>query len=150
MKAERLLMQLQREAVLRFQREVDDERQEVIRQNISPESKSDQCRRKLGELRAKTNAIEGELDLRHRVELQSQRHLKATMALREANLTVVEKQARAEETGRGQILFSRIVSENHPDWREQENPNLAFYRQQIAPVKKANAKAKELLNGMPK
>jgi hypothetical protein len=141
-KDERLLMQLQREADIRFQREVDNERQEVIRQNISPESKSDQCRRKLRELRAKTNAIEHELDLRHRVELESQRHLKATMALREANLTVAEKQARAEETRRGQILFSRIVPENHPDWREQENPNLAFYRQQIAPVKNANAKAR--------
>ena len=61
MKAERLLMQLQRETVLRFQREVDDERQEVIRQKSSLESKSDQCRRKLRELRAKTSGIENEL-----------------------------------------------------------------------------------------
>jgi hypothetical protein len=52
---------------------------------VQPESKSDQCRRQLRDLRAKTNAIECELDLRHRVELESQRHLKTTMALREAN-----------------------------------------------------------------
>ena len=99
-------MQLQREADIRFQREVDNERQEVIRQNISPESKPDQCRRKLRDLQAKTNAIEYELDLRHRVELESRRHLKATMALREANMTAAEKQARAEETRRFQITLS--------------------------------------------
>jgi hypothetical protein len=58
------------------------------------------------------------------------------MALREANVTVAEKQARAEETRRGQILFSRIVPENHPDWRLQENSNFAFYREQITPLEK--------------
>jgi hypothetical protein len=137
MKVERLLMQLQREADIRFQREVDDERQEVIRQNTQPESRSVQCRRQLRDLRQKTNAIEGELDLRHRVELESQRHLKATIALREANLTVAEKQARAEETRRFQIGLSRITSaEQHPDWRLQENSNLGFYRSQIPPGSK--------------
>jgi hypothetical protein len=129
-------MQLQREADIRFQRKVDDERQEVIRQNISPESKSDQCRRQLRQLQAKTDAIECELDLRHRVELEAQKHLKATMALREANLTTAEKKARADEVYRGQVLYSNQVMEAHPEWRLQENSNLAFYRQQIPPGSK--------------
>jgi hypothetical protein len=71
------------------------------------------------------------------LKLEAQRHLKATMALREANMTVAEKQARAEETRRFQIGLSRITSpEQHPNWRQQENSNLEFYRQQISPGSK--------------
>jgi hypothetical protein len=78
-----------------------------------------------------------------RIELEAERHLRATMALRKANMTTTEKQARAEETSRGQILFSRIVPENDPDdWRQQENPNAEIYRQQIAPVGKRNAQTR--------
>jgi hypothetical protein len=140
MRAEHLHAKLMLEAAQNEERSRYQERLEL--EERKAESKSDQCRCKLRELRSKTNSIECELDLRYWVELESQRHLKATMALREANLTVAEKQARAEETRRGQILFRRIVPENHPDWREQENPNLAFYRQQIAPVREANAKTR--------
>jgi hypothetical protein len=143
MNAEHLHAKLMLEAAQNEERQWYQERLELVeRKARQPESKADQCRRKLRELRAKTNAIEYELDLRHRVELESQRHLKATMALREANMTVAEKQARAEETRRGQILFSRIVPENSPDWRLQENLNAEIYRQQIAPVGKANAKTR--------
>jgi hypothetical protein len=142
MTAEHLHAKLMLEAAQNEERLWHQERLELVKA-VQPQSKSDQCRRKLRELRAKTNAIEGELDLRHRVELESQRHLRATMALREANMTVAERQARAEETRRGQILFSRIVPENHPDdWRHQENPNAEIYRQQIAPVGKTNAKTR--------
>jgi hypothetical protein len=135
MRVENLHAKLMLEAAQNEERLWHQERLELIERK--PESRSDQCRRKLRELRAKTNAIEGELDLRHRVELESERHLKATMALREANLTVAEKQARAEETRRFQIGLSRITSaEQHPDWRLQENSNLGFYRSQIPPGSK--------------
>jgi hypothetical protein len=136
MKAERLLTKLLAEAEARRRQQYIAEGEEYARRNSQPESQSDQCRRKLRDLRTKTNAIECELDLRQRVELQSQKHLKATMALREANLTAAEKQARAEEARRGQILFANVIPENHPDWREQENSNLAFYGKQIAPSQK--------------
>jgi hypothetical protein len=33
------------------------------------------------------------------------------------NLTAEERRLRAEETRRGQILFSRVIPELHPDWR---------------------------------
>jgi hypothetical protein len=137
MNAEHLHAKLMLEAEQNEERQWYQERLELVKKKArQPESKADQCRRQLRDLRAKTNAIEWELDLRHWVELESQRHLKATMALREANLTTAEKKARAEEARRGQILLSRIVPENHPDWREQENPNLAFYRQQGSPGSK--------------
>ena len=67
------------------------------------------------------------------------------MALREANMTAAEKQARADETRRGQKLLARIVPENDPDWRPQENPNLAFYRQQIPPVVRGDSKVAYLV-----
>jgi hypothetical protein len=143
MNAEHLHAKLMLEAAQNEERFWHQERLELVeRKARQPESKADQCRRQLRDLRAKTNAIEWELDIRYRVELESQRHLKATMALREANMTPAEKQARADETRRGQILFSRIVPENSPDWRQQENPNAEIYRQQIAPVGKANAKTR--------
>lgn len=134
MRAENLHAKLMLEAAQNEERLWYQERMELVKCKArQPESKSDQCRRQLRDLRARTNAIECELDLRHRVELESQRHLKATMALREANMTMAEKQARAEETRRGQILFSKIVAENHPDdWRQQENPNAQIYRQQMS------------------
>jgi hypothetical protein len=132
MNAEHLHAKLMLEAAQDGERQWYQKGLELVKA-VKPESKSDQCMRQLRDLREKTNAIERELDLRHRVELESQRHLKATMALREANMTAAEKRARAEETRRGQILLSRIVAENHPCWRLQENSNLAFYRQQIPP-----------------
>jgi hypothetical protein len=120
MTAQHLHAKLMLEAAQNEERSRYQERLELEeRKSRQPESKSDQCRRQVRDLREKTNAIEYELDLRHRVELESQRHLKATIALREANMTTAEKQARAEETRRFQIGLSRITSpEQHPDWRE--------------------------------
>jgi hypothetical protein len=135
MRSEHLHAKLMLEAAQNEERQWYEERLEFAKAP-QPESKSAQCMRQLRDLRAKTNAIEWELDLRRCVEQEGQRHLKATMALREANMTVAEKQARAEETRRGQILLSRIVPENSPDWRQQENLNAEIYRQQIGPVGK--------------
>jgi hypothetical protein len=130
MTAEHLHAKLMLEAAQNEECSLYQERLELVK-DVQPESKSDQYSRKLRDLRAKTNAIEYELVLRQRMDLESQKHLKATMALREANMTAAEKQARAKEVRRGQIQLSRIVLENHPDWQLQENSNLAFYRQQI-------------------
>jgi hypothetical protein len=141
MNAERLHAKLMLEAAQNEERLWYQERLDLAKAP-QPESKSAHCMRRLRDLRSKTNDIEWDLDVRRRIELEAERHLRATMALREANMTAAEKQARAEETRRGQILLSRIVPENHPDWREQENPNLAFYRQQIAPVGKRNAQTR--------
>jgi hypothetical protein len=136
MRAEQLHAKLMREAARDEERSWYQERLELVK-DVHPEAKSDQYRRQLWDLRAKTNSINIELDLRRCVEQEGQRHLKATMALREANMTVAEKQARAEDTRRRQILFSRIVSENSPDWRQQENLNAEIYRQQISPGRKS-------------
>jgi hypothetical protein len=38
--------------------------------------------------------------------------------LREANLSAEERRLRAAETRRGQILFSKVCPELHPEWRQ--------------------------------
>jgi hypothetical protein len=91
---------------------------------------------RLHQLRARTSEIERELSLRAQVEVESQRNLEARMKLRDANLTLTERKAQEAETREFQIRLSRITSsEQHPDWRQQENPNAEFYRQQITPTR---------------
>jgi hypothetical protein len=77
MRSEHLHAKLMLEAAQNEERQWYEERLEFAKAP-QPESKSAQCMRKLRDLRAKTNAIEWELDLRQRVELEGQRHLKAT------------------------------------------------------------------------
>jgi hypothetical protein len=102
-----------------------------------PETKAQQCRTKLLQLSAKTAEIEYELDLRKQLEVESKRHAVATMKLKAANRTLSEQKTHDEETRRFQIALSRVTSpEQHPDWRLQQNANLAFYRQQIPPGSK--------------
>jgi hypothetical protein len=65
------------------------------------------------------------------------------MALMQASRTPQERKEQEEETLRGRILFSKIIPELSPDWRSQENPFAAYYRQQItARSKKGNAKTR--------
>jgi hypothetical protein len=120
MKAERLLMQWQREAQL----------ESIPRRT---ETKCQQCQTKLVRLQAQTAESERELALRRQGEVASQRHLAATMKLRAANRTAAERKAYDAEIRAGQIAFSNVVAEGHPDWRLQEHSNLAFYSQQITP-----------------
>jgi hypothetical protein len=120
MRAERLVEKLQLEADLEFKRKWTTDRQKIVERSVrKPETKSQQCRKQLSQLRANTAEIERELDLRKEVESESRRNLEARMKLLEANRSPEEKKAQAEEIRRGQILFSRIVPENHPDWRAQ-------------------------------
>jgi len=96
------------------------ERQEIIRLNTQqPETRAEQSRKKLRQLRARTAEIEDELELRAQVAHEQERFCKAERALREKNRTLAERKAQEEEIRRGQILFSRVCPENHPDWRAQ-------------------------------
>jgi hypothetical protein len=118
MDAALLLAKLEGEADLRFEKESNEQQLEMVRRKTRPETKSQQCQKKLSQLRAQTAEIERELDLRERVEVESQRHLAATLKLRTANRTPAEQKAYDAEVRKGQILFANIVPENHPDWRE--------------------------------
>jgi hypothetical protein len=129
MNAALLLAKLEGEA-LRFELK-SNERLEMIRRKTKPETKSQQCQKKLSQLRVQTAEIERELSLRKEVEAESKRHVAAVVKLQAANRTLAEQKAYDAEIRRGQILFANVVPENHPDdWRTQENPNVEIYRQQ--------------------
>jgi hypothetical protein len=132
MKAERLYEKVMLEAERIDDRKWKEQRLEIVRRNTrQPETKSQQCRKQLSQLRVNTAEIERELDLRKEVEVESQRNLEARMKLLEASRTPAEKKAYDAEIRRGQLLFSRVVEENSPDWRSQPNSNLEFYQRQM-------------------
>jgi hypothetical protein len=133
MRVERLLakMQLQAEEADRQQRQ--QRRYEAAYPTLKPEVQEEQKLDRLCNLRKQTADINFTLELDRQLEAESKRNLVATMKLRESRLTAEERKARDTETRRGQILLSRVVLENHPDWKQQENPNAEIYRQQRKP-----------------
>lgn len=133
MKAERLLQKLQLQAAVASERERQERRYEAAHPTVKPEVQEDQKISRICNLRKRTNDIRFQLELDKQLKLEEEKLLKASVELREANMTSAERKARAEEVRRGQILFSRLVPENHPDWRQQENPYAEFYRQQRKP-----------------
>jgi hypothetical protein len=117
--AAKLLEKLQDEADLAFERNWEVRNQEVVRRNTrQPPTKEEQKRARLFRLRKETSEILDAMELDKQVETESRRYVEARLRQRKANLTVAEKKAQAEETRRGQIQFSRVIAENHPDWRE--------------------------------
>jgi hypothetical protein len=119
MKAERLYNKVMLEAEREEERRYETERLEVIRLNTKqPESKADQDIRRICQLRKKTGDIYYQLELDRRLRAEQDGYLKAAAELREANLTAAERRARAVETRKGQILFSKVCRELHPDWRQ--------------------------------
>lgn len=135
MDAERLLTKLEFEADRASEKKWNEQRLETIRRcQRKKETKAEQSRKTLHQLRARTAEIEEELRLRSQVEREQERFCKAERALREKNRTLAERKVYDAEIRRGQILFSRVVAEAHPDWREQENPNAEIYRQQYTPT----------------
>ena len=119
MRAAKLLQRLEDEAHLAFSRNWKARNEEIVRLNTrQPPSREEQKRSRLLRLQKETNEILDELELDKQVETESRRYLEAHLRQRKANQTVAEKKAQAEETRRGQILFSRVVAEKHPRWRE--------------------------------
>jgi hypothetical protein len=114
-----LLQKLENESDLRFGTEWKARNQEIVRRNARlPPSRQEQDRNRLAQLKLKTAQIHYQLELDRKVKLEEKRYLEARMLQRKANLTVAEKQAEAEVVRQGQISFSRICPEAHPDWRE--------------------------------
>jgi hypothetical protein len=69
-------------------------------------------------LRKRTNDIRFQLELDKQLKLEEEKLLRASMELREANMTSAARKARDEEVHRGQLLLSPVVCrEWSPDWR---------------------------------
>lgn len=137
-KAQALWNKVQAQAEREWEEQEEKQRLEVIRLNAQqPDTRYEQNIKKLCRLRKETFNMECELEAIRQAEVASERHLATTMKLRAANRTPAERKAYDAEIRRGQILFSRIVPENHPEnWRQQENPYAAYYRQQRNPSRK--------------
>ena len=132
MDAEKLLAKLEFEAE---EKKWNEQRLQAIRRRIQPATRAEQSRKTLHHLRSRTAEIEEELHLRAQVEREQERCFKAERALKEKNRSLIERKAQAEETRQFQLQLSHIISSEHsPDWREQENPNAEFYRQQCTPT----------------
>jgi hypothetical protein len=102
-----------------FDKQWKKERLEIVQRCArQPDTKAQQCQQQLSKLRSQMAGIERELELHKQVEVETLRNLDARMKLLEANRTPAEKQAYDAEIRRGQIAFSRIVPENHPNWRQ--------------------------------
>src|ERR1700736_2941071 len=95
MKVERLLAKLEFEA---DEKHWNERRLQAFRLQTQPPTRAEQSWKTLYHLRARTAEIEEELSLRAEVEREQERFCKAQRALREKNLTVAERKAKAEET----------------------------------------------------
>lgn len=120
MNAQRLLNKLELEADSEWVKNYKRQKLETIQRNVTqPETKVQQDRKKLHQLRSRTAQAEYELKLRAELEQEQQRCFTAERELRAANLTLAERKAQEAETRDFQIRLSRITSpEQHPDWRE--------------------------------
>jgi hypothetical protein len=132
-RSERLVAKLELQAAEECRRQWERESLEIVQRNTrQPPTTSQNCRKQLTQLRTQTAEIELALKLRKEVETETKRNLQAKMKLLEAQRSPAEQQAYEAEIRRGQILYSRVVEENDPDWRRQPLSNLEFYRQQTA------------------
>ena len=75
--------------------------------------------RQLRLLRKRTTDINRQLELDRQLKLEKEKLLQASLKLREINMTAAERKARDEEIQRGRLLFSRIIPELSPNWREE-------------------------------
>lgn len=91
---------------------------EAARLRCTPQAKAEQSRRELNRLRTHTAEIRQELELKRLMKMEMKKYVAASLELQEANRSAEEREIRAAETRRRQILFSKVVSpEIHPDWR---------------------------------
>jgi hypothetical protein len=118
MRAERLVAKLE----LQEQREWERKEQERMRQAANPtvtlDTRVDQAISMMAHLREKKRSIYVELEMRHRLKAEQASYMRAASELREANLSAEERRLREVETRRGQILYSKVCPELHPDWRQ--------------------------------
>lgn len=118
LQAERLVAKLQLEQEVEWQRKELKRKQRAANPTVTLDMKADQAISMIRLLREKKDDIYAELGMRHSLQLEHASYMRAVMELREANLTTEERQARDEDIRKGQILYSKVCPELHPDWRQ--------------------------------
>ena len=128
-----LIMRMKADADKAWQREVEEERLLAIQRKSAPKERLQQKNRELRRLESQTATLKAELRVREQLKTAYQRHAELSLQLKEANMTLDERQERDAEIDRMQILFSRVCPEASPSWRQEAN--LAF-KSRYAPTGK--------------
>lgn len=117
--AQKLSAKLELEAACAADKKWHEQRLQVVQCRNKAATRTEQSRKTLHRLRARTAEIKEELDLRAQVAHELEQFCKAQRALREKNRTVAERKAYDAEIQRGQLLFSKLIPELSPNWREE-------------------------------
>jgi hypothetical protein len=133
MKMIALLEKLETDAVKASRKQAEEDRLFAVQLKASPEAKLADKRNELRRLQAHTNAMKNELAIKRQLEAEYNRSAELTLELKEANMTLDERQERDAEIQRMQTLFSRVCSEASPSWRQ--DADLAF-RSRYSPTGK--------------
>jgi len=118
MRAETLVEKLELQEAQEWERKELQRIRQAANPTVTQNTRVDQAMSMMAHLREKKKAIYVELEMRHRLKAEQASYMRAALELREANLTAADRKVRAEETRRGQILFSRVCPELHPEWRQ--------------------------------
>jgi hypothetical protein len=118
MRLETLVAKLELQEEREWEKQWAKQRQEALHPRITQEAKDEQSISMICRLQKKTADVYYQLELNRRLQAEQEHFLRASMQLREANLTTAERKARENEAHRGQILFSKVCPELHPDWRQ--------------------------------
>jgi hypothetical protein len=111
------------------------ERLQFAQRNMRPtESKSDQCRRQLRDLRAKTNAIKYELDLRHASGTSAYRALLVFWAIIAENVISKQPARSSSAAGAAWGLSTPPSPTNRCVARRAENPEFGWQPLQAPPA----------------
>lgn len=119
MKMIALLEKLETDAFLASRRKIEEDRLFAIQRRATPEARLEQSRKELRRLEAHTATMKSELKLQQQLKAEYQRHAEISLQLKEANLTLDERQQRDTEIQRQQLVFSRVCSEASPNWRTE-------------------------------
>jgi hypothetical protein len=131
-RSERLVAKLQFQAELEQDKQMELERKGIVERNVrKPETVTQACRRKVSDLRSKSEAFYEEVYQRKLLAIAEEQLTRANMALMQASRTPQERKELEEESLRGRILFSKIIPELSLDWRSQKNSFAEYYRQQM-------------------
>lgn len=119
MTAERLVAKLEHQQEMEWQIQEYERKRQAANPVVTLDHKVDAAISMIRLLQRKKQDIYAELGMRQRLQLEHASCMRAVMELREANLTAAERRERDEETDRGRRLYSRIIPELSPSWREE-------------------------------
>jgi hypothetical protein len=130
MKLERLLYRLEAEASAKADLQWKQDRLDLVKRRTAKQPTVTQsCRQQVRDLRSQSEDIYEEIYQRKLLQIAQEQLTRANMALMQARQTPQERKEMEEETLRGRILFSKVIPELSPSWREEAT--LAFKNKKL-------------------